>query len=67
MHKIKLENGKFKFVESYTGLDFKRYCVSVPKNNQTRATEKQVYQVLKEKRNKKLNKDAEYKNVGILY
>ncbi|MBF0714542.1 site-specific integrase [Gemella sp. GH3] len=64
MHKIKLENGKFKFVESYTGLDGKRHRVSVTKNNQTRATEKQAYQELQEKINKKLNKDVGYKNVG---
>lgn len=64
MHKIKLENGKFKFVESYTGLDGKRHRVSVTKNNQTKATEKQAYEELQEKINKKLNKTEVIETVG---
>lgn len=64
MHKIKLENGKFKFVESYTGLDGKRHRVSVTKNNQTRVTEKRAYEELQEKINKKLNVSVEYHTLG---
>lgn len=59
MHKIKLENGKFKYIESYTGLDGKRHRVSVTKPNQTRATEKQAFKELQEKINEKLNKQTD--------
>lgn len=55
MHKIKLDNGKYKFIESYTGIDGKRHRVSVTKNNQTRATEKEAYKELQDKINEKLN------------
>lgn len=58
MHKIKLDDGKYKYVESYIGLDGKRHRVSVTKSNQTRATEKQAYEELQEKINEKLKKNS---------
>lgn len=63
MHKIKLDNGKFKYIESYTGLDGKRHRVSITKNNQTKATEKQAYEELQNKVKEKL-RNTDNKTLG---
>lgn len=49
MNKTKMANGKFKYTESYKGLDGKRHRVSVTKNHQTRATEREAYEELRGK------------------
>lgn len=57
MYREDLSNGKYKFIESYTGTDGKRHRVSVTKNNKTRATEKEAYKELQDKISLILNMD----------
>ena len=64
MYREVTHNGKYRFVQSFKDKNGKNRRVSVVKNNQTRATEKEAFEELQEKINKILNPVQEVHNLG---
>ena len=63
MYREATSNGKFKYIQTFKDNTGRSRCVSVVKNNKTRATEKEAYEELQAKIREILNAKEE-KNIA---